>query len=94
MLVDCGPIRGYKLRRRNWERFPVAPSSIDALATHAHIDHSGYIPSLMRRRAGPEETSEAPESRSASSMMPSQPGGGGETEAALTYRMVRQTDDL
>ena len=50
ILVDCGLFQGYKqLRLRNWNPFPVEPSSIDAvLLTHAHIDHSGYLPALIR----------------------------------------------
>lgn len=50
VLVDCGQFQGYKhLRLKNWERFPVAPSSIDAVAlTHAHLDHSGALPILAR----------------------------------------------
>ncbi|HEX4984635.1 MAG TPA: MBL fold metallo-hydrolase [Burkholderiales bacterium] len=50
LLVDCGLYQGLKhLRLRNWEPFPVAPDSIDAvLLTHAHIDHSGYLPLLVR----------------------------------------------
>lgn len=50
LLVDCGLFQGYKqLRRRNWARLPFDPASIDAvLLTHAHIDHSGYIPRLCR----------------------------------------------
>src|SRR5690606_3106654 len=42
--------QGYKqLRLRNWKPFPVRPDSIDAvLLTHAHIDHSGYLPALVR----------------------------------------------
>lgn len=50
VLVDCGLFQGLKqLRLRNWDRFPVEPSSIDAVVlTHAHIDHSGYIPALAR----------------------------------------------
>jgi metallo-beta-lactamase family protein len=50
VLVDCGLFQGFKaLRRRNWARFPVDPASIDAvLLTHAHIDHTGYLPVLAR----------------------------------------------
>ncbi|MFT6264442.1 MAG: metallo-beta-lactamase family protein, partial [Oleiphilaceae bacterium] len=50
ILVDCGLYQGVKnLRTKNWQKFPVDPSTIDAiLLTHAHIDHSGYIPALMK----------------------------------------------
>jgi metallo-beta-lactamase family protein len=50
ILVDCGLFQGFKqLRLRNWKPFPVDPASIDAvLLTHAHIDHSGYLPLLIR----------------------------------------------
>ncbi|WP_372592927.1 MBL fold metallo-hydrolase RNA specificity domain-containing protein [Actinotalea sp.] len=50
VLVDAGLFQGLrKLRRRNWEPFPVAPSTIDgAVLTHAHIDHCGYLPALVR----------------------------------------------
>lgn len=50
VLVDCGLFQGYKpLRLRNWAPFPVAPESIDAVVlTHAHLDHSGYLPRLVR----------------------------------------------
>jgi metallo-beta-lactamase family protein len=54
VLVDCGLFQGYKqLRLRNWTRFPVEPREIDAvILTHAHIDHSGYLPLLVRSGYG------------------------------------------
>ncbi|MCB1221517.1 MAG: MBL fold metallo-hydrolase [Planctomycetales bacterium] len=50
ILVDCGLFQGLKpLRLRNWDDFPIKPSQIDTvLLTHAHIDHSGYIPRLKK----------------------------------------------
>ncbi len=50
ILVDCGLFQGFKqLRLRNWNPFPVPPESISSvLLTHAHIDHSGYLPALFR----------------------------------------------
>ena len=49
LLVDCGLYQGEReLRERNWEPFPVEPSSIDwVVLTHAHIDHTGYLPRLV-----------------------------------------------
>ena len=50
LLVDCGLFQGYKqLRLRNWTPLPVAAHQIDAVVlTHAHLDHSGYLPLLAR----------------------------------------------
>ena len=50
VLFDCGLFQGLKeLRLRNWETFPVAPDSIHAVViSHAHIDHTGYLPKLVR----------------------------------------------
>ncbi|HSM96889.1 MAG TPA: MBL fold metallo-hydrolase [Rhizomicrobium sp.] len=51
ILVDCGLFQGYKaLRLKNWAPLPVDPHSIGAvLLTHAHLDHSGYLPLLINR---------------------------------------------
>lgn len=50
LLVDCGLFQGLKqLRLRNWDKFPVRPSDVDAIVlTHAHLDHSGFIPKLVQ----------------------------------------------
>jgi metallo-beta-lactamase family protein len=50
ILVDCGLFQGFKqLRLRNRERLPVPPASVPAvILTHAHIDHSGYLPLFVK----------------------------------------------
>lgn len=50
VMVDCGLFQGLKhLRLRNWEPFPLDPASINSvILTHAHIDHTGYLPKLVR----------------------------------------------
>lgn len=50
VLVDCGLFQGTKnLRNRNWNPLPVPADSLDAvILTHAHLDHSGYLPVLAR----------------------------------------------
>lgn len=49
-LIDCGLFQGLKeLRLRNWAAFPVEPGAVnEVVLTHAHLDHSGYIPALAR----------------------------------------------
>ncbi|NUP48909.1 MAG: MBL fold metallo-hydrolase [Catenulispora sp.] len=50
VLVDCGLFQGLReLRRRNWQPLPAPAAGIDAaVVTHAHLDHCGYLPRLVR----------------------------------------------
>jgi metallo-beta-lactamase family protein len=51
LFVDCGLFQGFKeLRQRNWEELPVRAHEIEAvLVTHAHLDHCGHLPRLVRQ---------------------------------------------
>nr|MBA2378149.1 MBL fold metallo-hydrolase [Blastocatellia bacterium] len=62
VLVDCGLFQGLKeLRERNWEEPPFDPAGLDAvIITHAHIDHTGYLPRVVKLGFdGPVYTSRA-----------------------------------
>jgi len=50
ILIDCGLFQGLKeLRLRNWAELPIDPASVDTvILTHAHIDHSGYLPLFIK----------------------------------------------
>lgn len=51
VLIDCGLFQGYKwLRKRNWQSLPLDIDDLDAVVlTHAHLDHSGYVPRLYQQ---------------------------------------------
>ncbi|MBI2957233.1 MAG: MBL fold metallo-hydrolase [Chloroflexi bacterium] len=49
LLVDCGLYQEREFAARNWDPFPASPNTIDAvLLTHAHLDHCGLLPKLVR----------------------------------------------
>ncbi|MEI8206955.1 MAG: MBL fold metallo-hydrolase [Kiritimatiellales bacterium] len=49
ILIDCGLYQERDLKQRNWDAFPVPPATIDAvLLTHAHLDHCGRLPKLVK----------------------------------------------
>ena len=50
ILIDCGLFQGLKqLRLKNWAPLPINPKEVDAVVlTHAHIDHSGYLPLFVK----------------------------------------------
>src|SRR4030042_2875456 len=48
-LIDCGLYQERQYLGRNWEPFPIPPQRLDAiLLTHAHLDHCGLVPKLVR----------------------------------------------
>ncbi len=51
LLIDCGLFQGLKdLREKNWEHLPINVSTIDVvLLTHGHLDHTGYLPRLVKQ---------------------------------------------
>lgn len=49
LLIDCGLYQERDFQARNWDPFPVPPETVDAvLLTHAHLDHSGYLPRFVK----------------------------------------------
>src|SRR4030042_94022 len=49
ILIDCGLYQERQFRKRNWDPFPIPPDSINAvLLTHAHLDHCGLLPKLVK----------------------------------------------
>ncbi len=49
LLIDCGLFQEREIKNKNWENFPVPPEKIDyILLTHAHLDHSGYLPKIVK----------------------------------------------
>jgi len=49
VLIDCGMYQERKYQSRNWQPFPFGPESLDAVfLTHAHLDHCGLLPKLLR----------------------------------------------
>lgn len=87
ILVDCGLFQGWKdLRLRNWQPLPVRARDISAVVlSHAHIDHSGYIPLLVKQGfRGPVFAT--PATRDLCRIMLPDSGGLQEEEAAYMNR--------
>ncbi|MDD5563412.1 MAG: MBL fold metallo-hydrolase [Thermoanaerobaculaceae bacterium] len=72
ILIDAGLFQGRKeLRLRNWEPFPVPPSSLSAvILTHAHIDHTGFLPRLVREGFGGPSLATPPTTRLLRAVLP------------------------
>jgi len=88
VLVDAGLFQGLKeLRLRNWDAFPVDPTSIDAVVvTHSHVDHVGYLPALVRSGFGGPVVSTRATAELARIVLPDA-GHLQEEEAAFANRM-------
>lgn len=49
VLIDCGLYQERQFKERNWNPFPIPPETVDAVVlTHAHLDHCGLLPKLIR----------------------------------------------
>jgi len=49
VLIECGLCQERECRERDWEPFPIPPESINAiLITHAHLDHCGFLPRIVK----------------------------------------------
>ena len=94
ILVDCGLFQGLKADRlRNWGPFPVDPATIDEIVlTHAHIDHSGYLPRLVTHGFGGRVTC-TPETAALVEILLRDSGRLQEEQAAYANRVGATTHD-
>ena len=86
ILVDCGLFQGFKeLRLRNWDPLPISPKNIDMVVlTHAHLDHTGYLPLLVRNGfAGRVISTTGTRDLCTARRSPSSPCGGGSRPPGL-----------
>ena len=72
ILIDAGLFQGRKeLRQRNWEPFPLPPTSLEAvILTHAHVDHTGFLPRLVRDGFGGPALATPPTARLLHAVLP------------------------